>query len=81
VARSHILEEWKLDDDFYHFCNVTGLIGFTTHAALTYEEYMTADGSLIKYEDFAKEKQVEEVKMLSDNINEPLLDLDKCSLN
>jgi hypothetical protein len=28
-----------------------------------------------------KEKEVEEVKMLSDNINEPLLDLDKCSLN
>jgi hypothetical protein len=28
-----------------------------------------------------KEKQVEEVKMLSDKINEPLLDLDKCSLN
>jgi hypothetical protein len=33
-----ILEEWKVDDDFYHFCNVTGLIGFATHAALTYEE-------------------------------------------
>jgi tRNA uridine 5-carbamoylmethylation protein Kti12 len=28
-----------------------------------------------------KEKQVEEVKMLSDKINETLLDLDKCSLN
>jgi AAA+ ATPase superfamily predicted ATPase len=28
-----------------------------------------------------EEKQVEEVKMLSDKINEPLLDLDKCSLN
>ena len=27
------------------------------------------------------EKQVEEVKMLSDKIDEPLLDLDKCSLN
>jgi hypothetical protein len=33
-----ILEEWKVDDDFYHFCNVTGLIAFATHAALTYEE-------------------------------------------
>jgi hypothetical protein len=28
-----------------------------------------------------EEKEVEEVKMLSDNIKEPLLDLDKCSLN
>jgi hypothetical protein len=28
-----------------------------------------------------EEKQVEEVKWLSDKINEPLLDLDKCSLN
>jgi hypothetical protein len=28
-----------------------------------------------------EEKQVEEVKMLNDNIKEPLLDLDKCSLN
>ena len=27
-----------------------------------------------------EEKQVEEVKMLSDKIAEPLLDLDKCSL-
>jgi hypothetical protein len=28
-----------------------------------------------------KEKEVEEVKMLSDNIKEPLLNIDKCSLN
>jgi polyhydroxyalkanoate synthesis regulator phasin len=28
-----------------------------------------------------EEKEVEEVKMLSDNIKVPLLDLDKCSLN
>ena len=28
-----------------------------------------------------KDKQVEEIKMLSDKINEPLLDLDKCSLH
>jgi hypothetical protein len=28
-----------------------------------------------------EEKQVEKVKMLSDKINEPLLDLDKCSLD
>jgi hypothetical protein len=28
-----------------------------------------------------EEKEVEEVKMLSDNVNEPLLNLDKCSLN
>jgi hypothetical protein len=28
-----------------------------------------------------EEKEVEQVKMLSDNIKEPLLDLDKCSLN
>jgi hypothetical protein len=28
-----------------------------------------------------EEKEVEEEKMLSDNIKEPLLDLDKCSLN
>jgi hypothetical protein len=26
-------------------------------------------------------KRIEEVKMLSDNLKEPLLDLDKCSLN
>jgi hypothetical protein len=26
-------------------------------------------------------ERVEEVKMLSDNVNEPLLDLEKCSLN
>jgi hypothetical protein len=28
-----------------------------------------------------EEKEVEEVKMLSDNIKQPLLNLDKCSLN
>jgi hypothetical protein len=28
-----------------------------------------------------EEKQVEEMKILSDKITEPLLDLDKCSLN
>jgi hypothetical protein len=28
-----------------------------------------------------EEKEVEEVKMLSDNVNEPLLNLDKCSLS
>jgi hypothetical protein len=28
-----------------------------------------------------EEKQVEEIKMLSDKITEPLLDLDRCSLN
>jgi hypothetical protein len=28
-----------------------------------------------------EEKEVEEVKMLSDNINEPLISLDKCTLN
>jgi hypothetical protein len=28
-----------------------------------------------------KKKPVEEVKMLSDKINEPLLDIDKCSFN
>jgi hypothetical protein len=33
------------------------------------------------YNLYEKEKQVEEVKMLSDKIDEPLLDLDKCSLN
>jgi hypothetical protein len=38
---------------------------------------------LLRYEDEEEEeeKQVEEVKMLSDKINEPLLDIDKCSLN
>jgi hypothetical protein len=38
-------------------------------------------GSLLKYEDEIEEKQIEEVKMLSDKIAEPLLDLNKCSLN
>jgi hypothetical protein len=33
------------------------------------------------YNLYEEEKQVEEVKMLSDKIDEPLLDLDKCSLN
>jgi hypothetical protein len=28
-----------------------------------------------------EEKEVEEVKMISDNVNEPLLNLDKCSMN
>jgi hypothetical protein len=28
-----------------------------------------------------EEKEVDEVKMLSDDIRKPLLDLDKCSLN
>jgi hypothetical protein len=28
-----------------------------------------------------EEKEVEEVKMFSDNIKEPRIDLDKCSLN
>jgi hypothetical protein len=32
-------------------------------------------------EKVVEEKEVEEVKMLSDNVNEPLLNLDKCSLN
>jgi hypothetical protein len=33
------------------------------------------------YNLYVEEKEVEEVKMLSDHINKPLLDLDKCSLN
>jgi hypothetical protein len=41
---------------------------------------------VFKYENFARdnnveEKEVEKVKMLSDNVNETLLNLDKCSLN
>jgi hypothetical protein len=32
-------------------------------------------------ENNVEEKEVEEVKMLTDSIKEPLLDLDKCSLN
>jgi hypothetical protein len=43
--------------------------------------FLGAAGSLIKYEDFAKEKEVEEVKMLTDNIKEPLLDPYKYSLH
>jgi hypothetical protein len=35
---STILGEWKVDEDFYYFCNVTGLVGFATHPAHTYEE-------------------------------------------
>jgi hypothetical protein len=36
-------------------------------------------GSLFKYEElFEEKKYVEEVKMLSDKIDEPLFDLDKC---
>jgi hypothetical protein len=35
---STIRKEWKVDDDFYHFYNVSGLIGFSTHATLTYKE-------------------------------------------
>jgi hypothetical protein len=43
-------------------------------------EFLGLKGSLIKNKDFnVEEKEVEEV--LSDNIKEPLLDLDKCSLN
>jgi hypothetical protein len=33
------------------------------------------------YNLYEEEKQVEEVKMLSEKFDEPLLDLDKCSLN
>jgi hypothetical protein len=36
---------------------------------------------LVAKENNVEEKEVEEVKMLSDNIKELLLDLDKCSLN
>jgi DNA repair exonuclease SbcCD ATPase subunit len=48
-------------------------------------KFLGRAGDVFKYEDFVKEKQVEErevekVKMLSDNINEPLLDIDKCNL-
>jgi hypothetical protein len=49
-------------------------------------KFLGRAGDVFKYEDFAKEnnieeKEVEEVNMLSNNIKEPLLDLDKCSLN
>jgi hypothetical protein len=51
-------------------------------------KFLGRAGDVFKYEDFSKEftivmegKEVEEVKMLSDNVNEPLLNLDKCSLN
>jgi hypothetical protein len=44
-------------------------------------EFLGLAGSLIKNRDFTKKKEVEEVKMFSDNIKEPLLNLDKCSLN
>jgi hypothetical protein len=51
-------------------------------------KFLGRSGDVFEYEDFPKEftmavdvKEVEEVKMLSDNIKEPLLDLDKCSLN
>jgi hypothetical protein len=40
-------------------------------------EYMRIE----EKENNVEEKEVEEVKMLSDNIKEPLLDLNKCSLN
>jgi hypothetical protein len=51
-------------------------------------KFLGRAGDVFKYEDFSKEftiemeeKEVEEVKMLSDNVNEPLLNLDKCSLS
>jgi hypothetical protein len=44
-------------------------------------EFLGLAGSLIKNRDFTKKKEVEEVKMLSDNIKEPLLYRDTCSLN
>jgi hypothetical protein len=44
-----ILEEWKVDDGFYHFCNVTSLIGFAIHAALTYEELSKKFLSIFKF--------------------------------
>ena len=43
-------------------------------------KFLSNAGSLFSSE-VVEEKQVEEIKMLSDKINEPLLDLDKCSLN
>jgi hypothetical protein len=44
-------------------------------------EFLGLAGSLIKNRDFTKKKKLEEVKMLSDNIKEPLLYRDTCSLN
>ena len=32
-----VLLNWQVGDDFYHFFNVTGLLGFATNRADTYE--------------------------------------------
>jgi hypothetical protein len=34
----NILMEWQLEEDFYHFCDITGLIGFATNEPTTYME-------------------------------------------
>jgi hypothetical protein len=34
----NILMEWQLEEDFYHFCDVTGLLGFAHHESKTYDE-------------------------------------------
>jgi hypothetical protein len=44
-------------------------------------KFLGRTGDVIKYGNNEEEKQVEEVKMLSEKINEHLLDPDKCSLN
>jgi hypothetical protein len=54
---------------------------YNVHEKIVFmSEFLGLKGSLIKNKDFNVEgKEVEE--FLSDNIKEPLLDLDKCSLN
>jgi hypothetical protein len=54
---------------------------YNVHEKIVFmSEFLGLKGSLIKNKDFnVEEKEVEE--FLSDNIKEPLLDLDKCSLN
>jgi hypothetical protein len=65
-----------------HYANVKESFIDNVHNKIFFVgKFLGHAGSVFKYEDEIEEKHVYEVKMLSDKIDEPLLDLDKCSWN
>jgi hypothetical protein len=72
----------------YHAKVKESLINNVNKKIFFIRKFLGRAGDVFKYEDFDKEftmvveeKEVEEVKMLFDNIEEPLLDIDRCSFN
>jgi hypothetical protein len=72
----------------YHAKVKESLIDNVNKKIFFMRKFLGQAGDVFKCEYFAKEftmlveeKEVEEVKMLSNNIKDPLVDLDKCSLN